>query len=354
MVTSSSFKEQSANVQAGTPPATVSSEGRPPTGYNPMMATHPLMNITKFTGENWTEFIEYFESVADANHWSDHDRLTFLLMSIDSKPRMYARGDKGSQQTYHDVKRRLQQRYGQNEPAFSVRTQLREIKRKPGERLEVFADRLQEVAQRGLLDPQDRDELFYFAFLNAVRDTPKMQNYIEKAHMKNRNLTLSDLLALSQEYLNRSPTSIRRTVAVNVCRTSKPTGKLTRTDDDDDDDMEDAVVAAVQQAKVAAPAPAAVPATSVGEQAVSPETIAYLNGRISYVQKEMEWTKWVVKTRGFHKGLSQKYKESTGGGNRDNQGNRSSGGGARQSRGGSNDARGAGSPAGGPATAAVE
>ena len=313
-----------------------------------MITPHPLMTITKFTGENWTEFIEYFESVADANQWSEHDKLTFLLMSIDSKPRMYARGDKGSQQTYHDVKRRLQQRYGQNEPAFSVRTQLREIKRKPGERLEVFADRLQEVAQRGLLDPQDRDELFYFAFLNAVRDTPKMQNYIKKAHMKNRNLTLSDLLALSQEYLNRSPTSLRRTVAVNVCRSSKPTGKLIRVDDDEEDDQEDAVVAAVQQATVAAPA---VPATT---EAVSPETIAYLNGRISYVQREMEWTKWVVKTRGLHKGLSLKYKESTGGGNRDNQGNRPPGGGARPPRGGNNDVRGAGSPAGGPATAAVE
>ena len=157
MVTPSLPNEQAAQVQVSTPPVTANTEGRPPAGYNPMMASHPLMTITKFTGENWTEFIEYFESVADANHWSDHDRLTFQLMSIDSKPRMYARGDKGSQQTYHDVKRGLQQMYGQNEPAFRVRTQLREIKRKPGERLEVFADRLQEVAQRGLLDPQDSD-----------------------------------------------------------------------------------------------------------------------------------------------------------------------------------------------------
>ena len=125
--------------------------------YHPMMAGHPHLTISKFTGENWTEFIEYFESVADANAWSEKDRLTYLLMSIDSKPRMYARGDSGTQQTYFDVRRRLQQRYGQNEPAFSVRAQLREIQRKPGERLEVFADRLQEVAQRGVLDPQDRD-----------------------------------------------------------------------------------------------------------------------------------------------------------------------------------------------------
>ena len=32
------------------------------------------------------EFIEYFESVADANAWSEHNKLTSLLMSINSKP----------------------------------------------------------------------------------------------------------------------------------------------------------------------------------------------------------------------------------------------------------------------------
>ena len=40
---------------------------RLPSAYNPVMAAHPQLSITKFTGENWTEFIEYFESVADAN-----------------------------------------------------------------------------------------------------------------------------------------------------------------------------------------------------------------------------------------------------------------------------------------------
>ena len=152
---------------------------------NPMVMSYPHMAITKFTGENWNEFIEYFDSLAEANMWSDKDKLSFLLMSIDSKPRMYARGDNGTPQTYNDVRRRLQQRYGQNEPAFTVRSQLREIQRLPGERLEMFADRLQEVAQQGQLDPLDRDELFYFAFLNAVKDTRKMQNFIKDAHSKN-------------------------------------------------------------------------------------------------------------------------------------------------------------------------
>ena len=88
----------------------------------------------------------------------------------------------------------------------------------------MFADQLQEVVQRGALDPQDRDEL---SFLNAVREMPKMQNFIENAHSQNRNLKLSDLLALSHEYLSRNSNAIRRTLAVNVCRGKKPAGKLT-------------------------------------------------------------------------------------------------------------------------------
>ena len=58
--------------------------------------------------------------------------------------------------------------------------------------------------------------------MNAVCDIPKMQYYIEHAHSKNRNLKISDLLALAREYLERSLTARRRSVAVNVY---KPSGQ---------------------------------------------------------------------------------------------------------------------------------
>ena len=197
----------------------------------------------------------------------------------------------------------MQQRYGQNEPAYNVRLQLREIKRLPGERLEVFADRLQEVAQRGKLDPQDRDELFYFAFLNAVRDTPKMQNFIENAHMRNRNLKLSDLLALSQEYLSRSPTALRRTVAVNVCRTGKPTGKLIRTDEEEADDSD--VEAAAPLVMVSAKSPGDGSAEQAPTMEMLREMETYIHKRISYVNKEVDWAKMVLKLRKLHHGLNK-------------------------------------------------
>ena len=309
-------------------PMTVDSPREMPTqmnaAYNPMMAGHPHLTISKFTGENWTEFIEYFESVADANAWSQKDRLTYLLMSIDSKPRMYARGDSGTQQTYHDVRRRLQQRYGQNEPAFSVRAQLREIRREPGERLEVFADRLQEVAQRGILDPQDRDELFYFAFLNAVKDTPKMQNYIEKAHLKNRNLKLSDLLALSQEYLNRSPTALRRTVAVNVCRQSKPSQRLIKTEEEGEetDSRSDATKHIQPLMDVPTPAtePQAESSGSVVAGASAPsiqEIEEHIHKRLNYLNREVDFVKNLVKGDRLRGAEENRRQNSAGGRRRD-------------------------------------
>ena len=285
---------------------------------NPIAMHQPHMAITKFTGENWTEFIEYFDSLAEANAWSDKDKLAFLLMSIDSKPRMYARGDKGTPQTYEDVRRRLQQRYGQNEPAFNVRSQLRDIQRHPGERLEVFADRLQEVAQRGQLDPQDRDELFYFAFLNAVRDTPKMQNFIEKAHAKNRSLKLSDLLALSQEYLNRSPTALRRTVAVNVCRPAKPTGKLIKVEEGES-------AGDVPETKQHDMSVEDGGANEEGEKRpmTREEWEAHIKGRCWYFNKEIQWLKDIVKGKGLHHGTGRGRGRGNGG---DSSGGRGDGG----------------------------
>ena len=263
---------------------------------NPMAMHQPHMAITKFTGENWTEFIEYFDSLAEANAWSDKDKLAFLLMSIDSKPRMYARGDKGTPQTYEDVRRRLQQRYGQNEPAFNVRSQLRDIQRQPGERLEVFADRLQEVAQRGQLDPQDRDELFYFAFLNAVGDIPKMQYFIEQAHSKNRSLKLSDLLALAREYLEKSPTARRRSVAVNVCKPiSQRKGRLSHDDADVSSEVEGEMRKIDQERKD------------------KKETnLATIRKDVAFLLKESEFHNRCIKLNGLHLNLKEKMKNYKG------------------------------------------
>ena len=204
------------------------------TAFNPHMM--PLM---KFNGENWEDFIEHFESFADACGMSAAYKLQYLLMSLEGKPRAYAKKEDDVPFTFDMVKQRLQHRYGKKESAFEIRHQLRSVQRKPGETLEEFSDRLQEIAQQGKLDDKDRDDLFYFAFLNAVGDIPKMQYFIEQAHSRNRNLKLSDLLALAREYLEKSPTARRRSVAVNVCKPiSQRKERLTHDDADVSSEVE--------------------------------------------------------------------------------------------------------------------
>jgi hypothetical protein len=143
----------------------------------------------------------------------------------------------GVPHTYTTVRDRLQHRYGQFEPAFNVRNLLRDATRRAGETLEDFVDRLQEIATRGHIDVTDRNELFYSAFIRAIQDTPKMQMYVEKEHSRNRDMTLSDMLAHVRRYRNLSPTTERRTVAANVVATvdvcqpiSKRKGELSHTD----------------------------------------------------------------------------------------------------------------------------
>ena len=259
--------------------------------FNPHMM--PLM---KFKGENWEDFIEHFESFADACGMTAAYKLQYLLMSLEGKPRAYAKKEEGVPFTYASVRQRLQHRYGKKESAFEIRHQLRSVQRKPGESLEEFSDRLQEIAQQGTLDDKDRDELFYFAFLNAVGDIPKMQYYIEQAHTKNRNLRLSDLLALAREYLEKSPTARRRSVAVNVCKPiSQRKGRLTHDDDEVMDEVEKELGKIDQERKDKKEA-----------------SFGTIRKDVAFLLKEYEFHNKCIKYNGLHYNLKEKAKNFKG------------------------------------------
>ena len=260
-------------------------------GFNPHMM--PLM---KFKGENWEDFIEHFDSFADACGMTPTYKLQYLLMSLEGKPRSYAKKEEGEPFTYASVRQRLQHRYGKKESAFEIRHQLRSVKRRPGEPLEEFSDRLQEIAQQGTLDDKDRDELFYFAFLNAVGDIPKMQYYIEQAHAKNRNLKLSDLLALAREYLEKSPTARRRSVAVNVCKPiTQRKGRLEHEDEEVVTDVE-REVGKIEQEK----------------RERKEVSLATMRKDIGYLLTESEFHNKCIKYNGLHYNLKEKGKNFKG------------------------------------------
>ena len=54
---------------------------------------------------------------------------------------MYLEADDDELLTYEDAKNRLAERYGSNMSAFEVRQRIRNMRRRPGETMESFADR---------------------------------------------------------------------------------------------------------------------------------------------------------------------------------------------------------------------
>jgi hypothetical protein len=268
-------------------------------GTNPTVVAAAVKGgipMMKFNGEHWDDFIEHFESLGEACKWSDAVKLQMLLMSLEGKPRGYAKREKDQPHSYDIVRRRLQHRYGTKQTTFEIRRQLREARREPHETLEEFADRLQEIAQQGSIDERDRDELFYWAYLQSLDDMPKMQNHIENAHTSNRRMQLSELLNLSREYLEKSPTTKRRSVAVSVCKPyTQRKGMLSHEDPMVDDNVVEEKEKIVEE-----------------KREREENSLQTLNKEMKFCMKELAFHTKCIKLNGLHRDLREKAKNFTG------------------------------------------
>ena len=151
-----------------------------------------------------------------------------------------------------------------------------------------FADRLQEVAQRGNLDAWERDDLFYHAFIQAVKGTPKMQVHLEKQYRARRatgkDTKLSDLLAWVREYREKSPASAVQTASVLVC---KPVTQRKVKLSHEDEEVKTEV--AQEEGKV------------LEEKEERKRTKHATNTKdLSYALNELEWVKKVLKENKLH------------------------------------------------------
>ena len=127
-------------------------------------------------------------------------------------------------------------------------------------------------------------------------DIPKMQYYIEQAHTKNRNLRLSDLLALAREYLEKSPTARRRSVAVNVCKPiSQRKGRLTHDDDEVMGEVEKELGKIDQERKDKKEA-----------------SFGTIRKDVAFLLKEYEFHNKCIKYNGLHYNLKEKAKNFKG------------------------------------------
>ena len=93
---------------------------------------------------------------------------------------------------------------------------------------------------------------------------------------------------------------MRRTVAVNVCRTTKPTGKLTH-------EVEAPSAAAEERKSPPAMKSEVWDDERIREQKVLllAELEEQLQGRFDYVNREIDWVKKIVKTHKLHHGTGR-------------------------------------------------
>ena len=254
----------------------------------------PAQELPIFEGDQWQLFIDAFETMAKLSKWTPEQKLVKFLPCIKGASRMYLEADEDELLTYEDAKNRLAERYGSNMSAFEVRQRIRNMRRRPGESMESFADRLQAASQKGRIDRADKNELFYRAFLDAVADAPKLQLYLEKKHKENRDARLPDLLRMVREYREKSPTrDSELDFALNVCLpVDKRKGALTH---DDDDTVEEV---AQEEKKVS------------DEKVEREERKEKINMRdVGYALQELEWVKRVIKANGLHGDLAEKLRQ---------------------------------------------
>lgn len=295
------IKETGAIPTTAAVPATPLPAPAPPIAnpFGKIRSGGPLITLPKFKpGDNLEEFEETFRSLVQSQHWNEDEALAYLLMSVEGSAQMYARGDGSEALTFEAAMERLRNRYGRCESSWSVRNELRDVSRQPGERLENFADRLQEIARRGRLDPADRKDLFYQAFLRATRDTPYLQRRIESSHrLAEKGLKLSDMLRLVREYRDESPISARPKVSVSVCQTQNKKGFLERLTEDNDDTEVSLETRAIQE-----------------HMKRWTESEGVIFDKLQWLEQEVTWVKNVIKANKLHHDLQKKMKNGNGSG----------------------------------------
>ena len=199
----------------------------------------PNIKLPRFNGENWYSFEDLFETIAKLQQWQGTEKLTWFLSCIDEKARMYLEVEQDELLTYEQARQSMEERYGNRMSTFDLKRRIRALKRNSGESMEAFADRLQAIAQRGRIDKEEKMDLFYRAFIDAVSEEPKLQMYIEQQKKQQRRARLPDLLRMVREYRERSPLRVIQEREVNVCQSiDKRKGPLRHQDNEVEGEVE--------------------------------------------------------------------------------------------------------------------
>ena len=135
----------------------------------PLDDTHIRVKNFNAKEMDWLDFRDYFVQVADKANWSDNTRCVKLLAALDSGL-LGVTNDLGSNYTFEQLILKLDHVNGADFARREAKNKLDSVKRKEGESLAFFAERIRRLVNRGYpyYSMEARDEQALKAFVQGL------------------------------------------------------------------------------------------------------------------------------------------------------------------------------------------
>ena len=117
----------------------------------------PLKRVFKGDGSSiWSEFVRYFENVANLKQWTEQRMRCILLTTLRDQAEAYAYGlPEGTLQDYNSLKNALNQRFGHTALKESYIAEAKLRRKKESETFRDFGQAIEDLYRRAF--PQNRD-----------------------------------------------------------------------------------------------------------------------------------------------------------------------------------------------------
>ena len=168
----------------------------------------PSPSVPLFDGRDWPGFMSKFRECARHYKWSDHVKARRLHTSIVGDARKAIGLATGANWSYYQLKRHLEQRYGNYNAAFTrLQQKLFVRRRRPGQSLVDFYEELVATASAANLSSSLRERLVYTAFLYGLYPDSHMYHWIARREQKG---TVENALGIAAAYEQEFHAPIQR------------------------------------------------------------------------------------------------------------------------------------------------
>lgn len=168
-----------------------------------------------FSGENqetWSEFLEYFENLAELNRWTDERRRRLLLSTLRGLAESYAYGlPLVYKRNYSRLVEKMEERFGHASMKEKYMAEAKLRRRNKGESLRDFGQALENLYRRAYKDkPYLVEEHTLQAFLDKCGDSEEFRLAVKRTRPKNIFEAVSN--AMQEECLRVGERELRRDI----------------------------------------------------------------------------------------------------------------------------------------------